>query len=89
MMGPAAKLCVGYVLVFMHIFTDVASLACVQILQGAVSDFQLSAIRLRFQTFGALVIIQWNNNFYKLEQTDMKWMGVVVLSYTIFNVGFF
>ena len=89
MLGPVAKLCAGYFLVFMYIFTDVASLACVQILQGAVSDFQLSAIRLCFQTFGALVIVQWNNNFYKLEQTDMKWMGVVVLSYTIFNVGFF
>ena len=89
MLGPVAKLCIGYVLVFMHIFAEVTGLACVQILQGAVSDFQLSAIRLFFQTYGVLMIIQWNNNFYKLLQTDMKWMGVVVFSYILFNIGFY
>ena len=89
MLGLVAKLCAGYVLAFMHIFTDVTSLACVQILQGAVSDFQLSAIRLFFQTFGALVIVQWNNNFYNLEQADITWMSVVVFAYILFNVGFF
>ena len=89
MLGPVAKLCIGYVLVFMHIFAEVTGLACVQILQRAVSDFQLSAIRLFFQTFGALIIIQWNKNFYKLLQTDMKWMGVVVFSYILFNIGFY
>ena len=89
MFGPIAKLCIGYVLVFIHIFTDVTSLACVQMVKGAVSDFQLSAIRLFIQSLGSLVFIQWNNNFYKLARTDMTWIAVVVFSYITFNIGFF
>ena len=89
MVGPVATVCIEYALVFAHIVLEVTSLACIQILQEGVSDFQLSTLRLFFQVVFAFIITQWNNDLYKPLVTDMNCLSVVCCAYLFFNVGFY
>ena len=88
-MGPLLSMCLGYIAAILHVIFDVVGLSCVQVLDGAIPDIELTVIRLILQTCLLGIIGKWNNHIHPLSKIDFKWMGVAALGLFMCSVGYY
>ena len=88
-MGTLLSMCLGYIAAILHIVFDVMSLSCVQVLDGAIPDIELTAIRLILQTCLLGIIGKWNNHIHPLSKIDFKWMGFAAFGFFMCSVGYY